>query len=820
MGSHKVMLPTKGLMLAPGSLARGEGVMTTADNTVLDAPGVIRKRQGCSRQANQLGGPVWKMLSSKLLNTNLLANFGTAVNATSLKYGDGSAAWTSIAGTYTNGPNTRMQMAVALQNHYLTTDEGARRIESDFTGWFAGMPFALGLDLTGKATDAVTVLTSGTMLADTKFVAYRSTVVRNDANGNEMESAPSGRTVVQNFTGTSGYPTGAGNAAQVTVRVFLPQTLGTVSTPLTTAYKVRVWRTQTAAADPGDEMQLVWEHTLTSTDITNGYVQFTDNAPDSFVAVQPHLYTNALSGDTSPSGATGIAASANNPPLRGYTIAEFAGCLWLGNLRGYDLLQVNILGVGATGLNVGDTISIGTTTFTGIAPGAPANNQFVVYTAAASATENVRRTVQNLVEAINRTTTSMNQPVYAWCLDTGDSWPGNFLLYSRLPVAAPFAVTATIAAGNAVTVPNLNGVSVASADSNYPGGLIFSKTNIFGAVPDSFPPLNLITIPRSDATVLKLLPLRNQMFIFTDVGLYLLTGSSGADFQLELFEPAFRLLAPELATICDDSIYAWGKEGIAKINSSGVTFISAGIEPALWKLVIPANMAWIQSTAFATAYRNYHKVVFHYPNSTGSGVGDGYNCVRAFVYDTRVGGWTQWVWPLDSHVSGRATHGRSCAVVRYVDDLLFASMWNSGASDAFLYKELRTYSTSDYLDTLSDNSTVAIPLQLKWNPVAPQPDMQVEWDQFHVFYEVSETFSAWTTPSALSLTFLNDYSTGNGVTLQPGSGKRLSRGDLPLQVRLGTRLIVQMDHQVISEFCGIEGMGLLYTLDGDGTVRT
>lgn len=816
--SRRVILPTKGLNLAPGSLARGEGVTTIADNVVLDAPGIYRKRQGSTRQANLLGGPIWKMHSDKLLNTNLLVNWGTVAGATSLSYGDGSAAWTAISGTYSNSPQSRMQTTVALNNHYITTDEGVRRIESDFTGWFAGMPFGLCLDLTGPAA----VLVSGTMLADTHYVGYRYTLVRDDADGNEMESAPSARTVVQNNTGTSGYPTGAGNVANVVVRALLPKTLGTTATPLTTAYKVRVYRTQTAATYDavGDEMQLVWEHTLTAGDITNGYVQFTDSTPDSFVTTQPHLYTNQLSGDVTASGNTGVAAVANNPPLRAYAIETFAGCVWLGNLNGYDKLAVNVLGVGATGLNVGDTITIGTTTFTGIAPGAPANNQFVVYTASASAEENVRRTVQNLVEAINKTTTVMNQPVYAWTAISADAWPGQFLLFSRLTNGAQFAVTATIAAGSAVTIPNINGVSVSSSQDYYPGGLMYSKTNVLGPQPDAFPPLNLLLIPRNDAKVLRLLALRNQLFVFTDVGVYMLTGNSAADFNLELFEPGFRLLAPDLAVICDDNIYAWGREGIAKINSSGTTFISAGIEPLLWQLVTPSNLAWVQQTAFATAYRNYHKVIFHLPTSTGSGAGDGYNCARAFVYDTRVEGWTRWLWPNDTGYPGRAGHGKSCAVVRYVDDLLFTSNWNAAGSDTYVYKELRTYAAADYSDMLQGGTTTAIPMSIRWNPVAPQPDMQVQWDQFHIFYEVSEIFSAWTTPTSVNCTLLNDFSSGNAVVLQPSTGLRLSRGDVPLQARLGTRLILQVDHQVLNEFCGIEGVGMLYTLDGDGTVRS
>ncbi len=145
----KIQLDAKGLVLAPGELSRAPGACVVADNVNVEVPGVIRSRQGFERQAYTFGGPVWKFASTKLMGDNLLLNFGSGAYAAGLRYGDGSIATTVITGTVTNQPETRMQVAVGRLNHYLTSDEGVRRLESMQTLHPAGMPDGLGLNLLG-----------------------------------------------------------------------------------------------------------------------------------------------------------------------------------------------------------------------------------------------------------------------------------------------------------------------------------------------------------------------------------------------------------------------------------------------------------------------------------------------------------------------------------------------------------------------------------------------------------------------------------------------------------------------------------------------
>ena len=221
MKPARVMLAGSGLVLLPGELSRVPGALVQADNVNVDAPGVIRSRNGFAKQAYGFGGPNWKFISTRQLGANLLMNYGNATTASVLRYGDGSAASTLIAGTVTNQPASRMQAALGRLNHYLTSDEGVRRLESDLTlpMYFAGLPKGLALDLTGPT--AVLSGSPGVVLADTESVAYRVTWCKKDAQGSVMEGAAGARTVVYNNTRTTGWVTAT--AKNVGGRILIPK---------------------------------------------------------------------------------------------------------------------------------------------------------------------------------------------------------------------------------------------------------------------------------------------------------------------------------------------------------------------------------------------------------------------------------------------------------------------------------------------------------------------------------------------------------------------------------------------------------------------
>lgn len=818
--SAKVVLDIKGLVLAPGELSRASGALTTANNVNAEAPGVIRSRNGHEREATGVGGPGWKMTSTKELGVALLFNYGSATAATGLKYGTGTSGWTAISGTFTNQPETRMQTAVSRRNHYVTTDEGVRRIESDLSAAMAGMPKGLALDVTGLTVLVPTSPTQGVVIADTESVAYRVVWCKKDQQGIVMQGAPGSRTVVYNNTRTTGWATG--EAKNVVCRVRIPTQALTATTALTTSYFFQLYRSKSAAVGiaPSDDMNLVYEAFLTGGDIIAGYVDVTDATPEAFRILGPPLYTNPTIGvETGVNGITGIELS-NDPPPRARDVVSFAECLFYGDLLYPNALELTLLStVAGTGITAADTLTVGGVTYTAIAPGAPANNEFVVATVAAgsSASEALERTAINLCECINKSSTPST--VWAYYLGNPNGLPGVIRLESRVNGSS---FTAAASAHGTAFRPSIASAVTAAADT-WANGYTFSKPTQGDAVPR----VNVDFIGGDGVSLLRQVVLGDSLFQFTDAGLYRLAGRSFDDFASQEFDLSFRLIGRELVCVCDDAIYAWGYQGIARITNAGVEYISNAIEPKLLDIintlsaitgVDPAQSAytWLSKYAWMTAYQGRHKVILGYPTiATGN---NNKNAAAALVYDTRMQAWTSWVFSRATDI----TQGYSCCVARVFDDILYFGQWHTSGGDTDTYKERRTLTAADFKDDNYDQSNQAITKTLAWNAEVTSPQLETHWQDLHVFFDVSPVFSAWTTPTALTATFTADRNSGSGaLAIAPTATSRMSIIEVSQAQRRSARMQVTIQHSTASEYFGLEGVALIH-LPGEGTatIRT
>ena len=445
----------------------------------------------------------------------------------------------------------------------------------------------------------------------------------------------------------------------------------------------------------------------------------------------------------------------NDPPPRAHDVVLFAQCLFYSDLAYPFTLDFTLLStVASTGLTVGDTLTIGGIVYTAVAAGStPGNNEFRVITVAggSTASEAAERTAQNLIEAINKSTT--NTIVWAYYASSPTTLPGQVHLEARINGSSFSAVAS--AHGTAYR-PQLVNQLDADADT-FANGYAFSKP----AQGDAVPRVNIGFIGRDDTALLRQVVLRDSIFFFTDSGIDRLTGQSFDNFAVQEFDLSFRLMGRDMVVVCDDYIYAWGYEGIAKISSAGVEYISNAIEPLLWQIVSLAGPTALGTYGWATAYRSRHKVLFGYV-TTASGTNKG-NCARVLVYDTRMQAWSQWVFQAGADAD--RTAGYACGAVRVSDDVLFTGQWNNSSNDTSVFKERRTYAASDFQDDTYTQTGIAIVKQLTWSAAVGTPDKSTHWDHLQVFVDVSPTFSAWTTPTALSAQFTSDFAAASAVNV-------------------------------------------------------
>lgn len=113
---------------------------------------------------------------------------------------------------------------------------------------------------------------------------------------------------------------------------------------ITTDYFYQIYRSpisqalDTTSIDdifPSDELQLIYENYPTASDITNGYVLYLDNIPESFLGA--NLYTNEVSGE-------GILQSNDLPPIA-KDINRFKGHLFFANTKTRNRFSSALLGI-------------------------------------------------------------------------------------------------------------------------------------------------------------------------------------------------------------------------------------------------------------------------------------------------------------------------------------------------------------------------------------------------------------------------------------------------------------------------------------------
>lgn len=349
-----------GLITDPNQLgAVPVGAQAVCDNIVIDRLSIAESRRG----QKQYGSTLANLFKLFCYQGSLLANHGT-----SMSYDlDDAGTWSAFTGTFSppEGAN-RIRSMEANRNFYITSDEGIRKLESISSEFRpAGVPPALGVrTLFGAGFQAV--LDPSGFLQPNFSVNYRVVWGYTDVNKNEIVGAPSEAIFCVNVQVP---PIGVN--AHVEGSIFIPA-------EITTQYFYRLYRSaqvdETLDETPSDELQLVIQGFPSATDLSNGYVSFTDDVPDTERGAT--LYT-------SPSQ-EGI-LQANYEPPSAEDLCLYKGYAIYANTTDKQTKSLNIKQVGGGGLGVYTAAAAGTisgnTELTGLATAASVVIQDLTYTA-------------------------------------------------------------------------------------------------------------------------------------------------------------------------------------------------------------------------------------------------------------------------------------------------------------------------------------------------------------------------------------------------------------------------------------------------------
>lgn len=615
-----------------------DGSLTRATNLSISKDSVAESRRGFNaiftipssgfaKKLNEFGGDLIVHYDSKLA------------------YWD-TATLNTFTGTFADPSSTvSMRFAQQNQNLYFTTSKGVYKLDK-----LSGTPVASGIPGGLDIEASINGVTG--FLAITSSVAYRMVWGFKDGNNNLLLGAPSQRVQLDNPS--------AVNTANANVTF-------TVPAGITVNNFFQIYRSDQIAysggnpSTPDDNMQLVYEANPTAGQITAKSVTVVDITPDSLRGAA--LYTNATQ--------EGILQSNDIPPFCN-DIASFKNCLFFANVSNAQSIPITLIAVGGTnGIAVGDTITIGANTFTGIV-GTPVagSNDFKVFTGGSPA-QNVNQTAINLVSTINQSTT--NTTIYAYYTSTSDGLPGQILLVNRNYVDAAFAITVSAHGGAWNPVLPTSGTTVISTNTSALNGLMYSKQ----MEPEAVPFLNIYYPGSANQPILRILALRDSLFILKSDGVFRLTGTSPANFTIDTLDNTVFLTVPDSAVALNNSVYALTTQGVALITDSGVSVISRPIEDELNQLIGTVGATTLGKYAFGIAYESDRTYLLYLPevsNDTSASIAYVYN------YFTKT-----WVTAARDQLSGYVLSGNN-------------KLYMGNALTSQVVEERKNYDYTDYTD--------------------------------------------------------------------------------------------------------------------------
>ena len=322
--------------------------------------------------------------------------------------------------------------------------------------------------------------------------------------------------------------------------------------------------------------------------------------------------------------------------------------------------------------NTGFTITVTTT-----GNGEDAATKQITLSTKPTPAQQIDETARSIVNVINR---NPSETIYAFYESGVTDVPGKILLQSRTLGSVAFTLTVDSVMTGKQFNPALpvSGSTVDNTSDNdtCPNRLFYSTQY----QPDAVPVVNYVDIGPKDKQILRILALRESLFIFKEEAIYRLTGQVAAAFTVSLFDSSAILSAPDSAAILNNTIYGLSNQGVIQVNDNGVSIISRPIEG----MIIQFNSALFPnflSSTWGIGYesdRTYN--LWTVTNKTDT------IATQSFRYNTITQAWT------------RCTKTANCGVINFLDDKMYV-----GATDInFIEQERKNFDRTDYADRQFD----------------------------------------------------------------------------------------------------------------------
>lgn len=630
-----------------------EGALQVADNIQIDKGSVAEPRRGQAKYGKVNASYNGAIDALYDYNDTLLVSYNNK-----LAKDNGSGTFTDYTNTYTPPSGHRIKSTQANKNFYFTTTSNIKKMAV-----LTDEPINAG---SPRALDGYCSIDTGSsngFLGNGESVAYRFVWGYKDANDNLIIGSPSGRATVTNSSGDK----------NVDIRLYIPDTV-------IVGYFYQAYRSVNVGnnIEPPDDLQLVYEGNVTITDInTNGYVDFKDITPQDLRGA--FLYTSPTQ--------EGILQSNDEPPFA-VDICTYKNMTFYANTKGRQNFFLTLISAtnSGTGLANGNTITINGIVYTASTAGETfASGIFKL--SAGSAGEQIAETARSLVKVINLRQSTIS----AYYISGFGDLPGKiFIQANDYSTSEFYVISSNTTCWNPVL--KTSGTDNASSNDENPNRIYFSKLQ----QPEAVPLLNYVDAGSRGVEILRIIPLRDSVFVIKEDGLFRIIGEDPSSLRISLFDNTVKLLSIESAVEINNQIYCYTDQGIAAISDNGVQVLSRPIEDQIQQSEIISGFF---TSSFGISYDVDRKYIFYckaletdtYPS-------------QAYVFNFFTNAWTKYI------------NDRSCGLV-------FNNRLFMGGIDGYIYRERKALNSTDYVDdsynitinsiagnvlTISPNANIAI----------------------------------------------------------------------------------------------------------------
>lgn len=160
--------------------------------------------------------------------------------------------------------------------------------------------------------------------------------------------------------------------------------------------------------------------------------------------------------------------------------------------------------------------------------------------------------------------------------------------------------------------------------------------------PEACPIVNYLEIGAANKSILRIVPLGDQLFVFKEDGLFVVSGL--APYRVDAFDLTSILLGARTVAEVDNSLYALMTKGVVRIDAGGVRVISGPIQDYVdYQIGQIQDVLYWENYMFAVGSELDQEYILFLELLDEQGpTGDQTVPANPIVFNTKTGSWVQW----------------------------------------------------------------------------------------------------------------------------------------------------------------------------------